>query len=85
LHILNYDTIYIQNVNFLLPKFDGTIIFELPPKFTIKQFVGQTLRGGQMHGMDKKDDGHTWTITKTTNIKNDLDFIFKWSHCLGHL
>jgi hypothetical protein len=35
--------------------------------------------------MDKKDDGHTSTITNTTNIKNDLDFIFKQSHCFSHL
>jgi hypothetical protein len=85
LHILDYDTVDIQNVNFLPPKFHDTIIFELPPKSTIKQFVGQTLGGGQMHGMDKKDCGDTWIITKTTNIENDLDFIFKRSHCLGHL
>jgi hypothetical protein len=38
-----------------------------------------------MHGMDKKDDGHAWNVTKTTNIKNDLDLDFKWSHFLGHL
>jgi hypothetical protein len=74
-----------QNLNILPPKFDGTIIFELSPISTIKQFVGQMLRGGQMHGMDKKDNGYTWTITKTTNIENDLDFIFKQSHCLSHL
>jgi hypothetical protein len=37
------------------------------------------------HGMDKKDDGHAWIITKTTNIKIDLDLVFKQSHCLGHL
>ncbi len=77
---------YIECQLNLLPKFDGTIMFDLPPKSTIKQFVGQMLGGRQMHhGMDKKDDGHTWTITKTTNIKNDLDLVFRWSHCLGHL
>jgi hypothetical protein len=61
-------------------------MFDPPPKSTIKQFVGQMLGGGQMHhGMDKKDDGHAWTITKTTNVKNDLDLVFRWSHYLGHL
>jgi hypothetical protein len=31
------------------------------------------------HGMDKKDDKHAWTIAKTTNVKNDLDLVFRWS------
>ncbi len=61
-------------------------MFNLPLESTIKQFVGQMLRGSSMHhGMDKKDDGHTWTIAKTNNVKNGLDLIFRRSHCLGHL
>jgi hypothetical protein len=35
-----------------------------------------------MHGMDKKDDGHACIVTKTTNVKNDLNIVFRWSHCL---
>jgi hypothetical protein len=38
-----------------------------------------------MQGMDKHHDGHAWTKTVTSNIKNDMDLTFRTSTCTGHL
>lgn len=35
--------------------------------------------------MDRRYDGHAWTRTITSNIKNELKLIFWTSSCLGHL
>ncbi len=52
LKIVNYDTIFIQKVPFLLTKFNGDIWFKLLPlQQPIEHFE-------QMQGMDWKHDGH---------------------------
>jgi len=35
--------------------------------------------------MDKRFDGHVWIATKTSNIKNKSNLVFKKSLCIGHL
>jgi hypothetical protein len=35
--------------------------------------------------MDKHHDGHAWTKTVTSHIKNDMDLTFRTSTCAGHL
>jgi hypothetical protein len=51
---LNYDVIKIEFVNCLPTKFNGDILFELPP---LHHLLGHS---EQLQGMDKKYDGHTW-------------------------
>jgi hypothetical protein len=48
---LDFDTLDIQRVKFLLPTFNGDVLFELPPVDTSGPFH-------MMHGMDKRHDGH---------------------------
>jgi hypothetical protein len=62
---LDFDTLDIQRVKFLLPTFNGDVLFELPPVDTSGPFH-------MMHGMDKRHDGHAWTKTVTSNIKSDI-------------
>jgi hypothetical protein len=38
-----------------------------------------------MQGMDKCHDGHAWTKTVTSHIKNDMKLTFRTSTCAGHL
>jgi hypothetical protein len=38
-----------------------------------------------MHGMDKHHEGHAWTKTITSHIKNDMNLTFRTSTCEGHL
>jgi hypothetical protein len=35
--------------------------------------------------MDKRHDGHAWTKTITSHIKNDMGLTFHTSSCVGHL
>ena len=52
-----------EKLNYLPTKYNGDIIFELPPLLTMKG-------GGaaMLEGMDRRRDGHVWTETATTNI-----------------
>jgi hypothetical protein len=34
-----------------------------------------------MQGMDKRHDGHAWTKTTTSHIKNDMNLKFRTSTC----
>ena len=63
---LDYNTLGIEEVNFLPPRFDGNVMFVLPP---VGVFASQT-KAKSMDGMDKRYDGHVWTKTQTTNITN---------------
>jgi hypothetical protein len=65
-------------MQFLPPTFNGFVLFELPPVDTSSPFH-------VMYGMDKRHDGHAWTKTVTSNIKNDLNLTFRSSTCIGHL
>ena len=78
---LDYDSIPAYAVQTLPPKFNGDVIFELPPVSTTHM---STYAKG-MSGMDKRHDGHVWSKTVTTNITNSQGFTFKTSYCLGHL
>jgi hypothetical protein len=69
---LDYDTLHIEVVNFLPPRFDGNNMFVLP-------FVGVSSshsKAKSMDGMDKRYDGHIWIKTQTTNITNVLGLVF---------
>ena len=78
---LDYDSIPAYAVQTLPPKFNGDVIFELPPVSTTHM---STCAKG-MSGMDKRHDGHVWSKTVTTKITNSQGFTFKTSYCLGHL
>ena len=78
---LDYDSIPAYAVQTLPPKFNGDVIFELPP---VSMSHMSTYAKG-MSGMDKPHDGHVWLKTVTTNIMNSQGFTFKTSSCLGHL
>ena len=53
---LDLGSLQVKQVNYLPPQFDGNKIFELPP---LPQGY-PTLYGGDMDGMGKQYDGHTW-------------------------
>ena len=52
-----------QKLNYLPTKYNGNIVFELPPLSTVKS-------GGaaMLEGMDRRRDEHAWTETATTNM-----------------
>ena len=77
----DFNNIRTEKVEFLPPCFDGDVIFELPP-------IGNSATLSQarlLRGMDKRHDGHAWTRTITSNIKNDMGLTFRTSSCSGHL
>jgi hypothetical protein len=78
---LDYDTLRIQEVNHLPPRFDGTQLFVLPAA----EVSSSQTRAKSLDGMDKQYDGHVWTKTQTTNITNDVGLAFRSSTCVGHL
>ena len=78
---LDYDTLQIQEVKFLPPRFDGNLMFVLPPVGVSSSHT----KAKFMDGMDKRYDGHIWTKTQTTNITNDMGIAFRSSTCVGHL
>ena len=63
---LDYNSISAYAVQTLPPKFNGDVIFELPP---VSSSHMSTYAKG-MSGMDKRHDGHVWSKTVTTNITN---------------
>ena len=78
---IDYSRIRVEMVEYLPTTFDGDVIFEFPP-------VGASTLHSQaklLRGMDKRHDGHAWTRTITSNIKNNMGLTFKSSSCLGHL
>jgi hypothetical protein len=76
-----FDNLDIQRMQFLPPSFNGNVLFELPPVDT----SGLQTPAKLMHGMDKRHDGHAWTKTVISNIKNDMSLSFRISICIGHL
>jgi hypothetical protein len=78
---LDFDNLDIQRVQFLLPTFNGDVLFELPPV----DMSDLQMHAKLMHGMNKRHDGHTWTKTVTSHIKNDMSLTFRISTCVGHL
>jgi hypothetical protein len=78
---IDFDSIDIRHVKYLLPSFDGDVIFILPPI----NVDASSMYGRSMDGMDKMCDGDPWCTTKTTNIQNDFGLSFRHSSCAGHL
>jgi hypothetical protein len=78
---LDYNTLDIQRVQFLPPTFDGDVLIELP---SVDMSALQS-HAKLMHGMDKRHDGHAWTKTITSHIKNDMNLTFRTSTYIGHL
>ena len=78
LKTLDFDTLDIQRMKFLPPTFNRDVLFKLPPIDTSGPFH-------MMHGIDKRHDGHAWTKTVTSNIKNDMNLTFRTSTYIGHL
>jgi hypothetical protein len=65
---LDYDTVRLLRVDFLPLVFNGDVVFELPP-------IGSSVGNSQAKlivGMDKRHDGHPWTKTITSHIKNSM-------------
>ena len=70
-----------QKVNYLPTRYNGDIVFELPPLPNVKG-------GGaaMLEGMDRRRDGHAWTETATMNITDpNGQLSFRYVKCLGHL
>ena len=78
---IDFDTIDVCEIKYLLPSFDGDVIFILSP---INVDISSTYMRS-MDGMNKMCDGHPWCTTKTTNIQNDFGLSFRRSSCAGHL
>jgi hypothetical protein len=77
---LDFDSLDIQRVQFLLPTFNGDVLFELP----LVDTSGLQTHAKLMHGMDKRHDGHAWTKTVTSNIKSNMSLTFHTSTYIGH-
>ena len=70
-----------MHAEFLPPRFDGDVMYVLPP---ISNSALHS-KARSMDGMDKRYDGHVWTKTLTTNISHNLNLTFCSSICVGHL
>ena len=81
LKLLNYSILKTVYADFLLPLFDGDVIFVFPPISA----SASTSKAKAMDGMDKQYDGHIWTKTQSTNISNNMSLTFRSSICVGHL
>jgi hypothetical protein len=70
LHSLGYDRFPIQNVPFILIKFNGDVLLKPP------QVENSKSHFSEMQRMDKNYDGHAWSKVKTRNIKSDFILAF---------
>ena len=75
---LDYNTLQIEEVNFLPSRFDCNMMFVLLPG-------GVSASHMKAKSMDKRYDGHVWTKTQTTIITNVMGISFHSSTCVGHL
>ena len=73
---LDYESINVNHVVFLPQQYDGNVVFEFPPAISVLGDVAS-----QMEEMERKHNGHPWCKIFTTNIKNDVDLIFRKSLC----
>ena len=78
---IDFGNIEHVEVKYLPASYDGDKIFELPP---LLENIPTTF-SGDMDGMEKQYDDHTWCKTMTTNVKNDYGLKFWKSACTGHL
>jgi len=68
-------------VDYLPPVFNGDVVIGFP----FIHSLSKNSQAGLMHGMDKRHDGHVWTRTSTSHIKNDMGLTFHSASCVGHL
>jgi hypothetical protein len=70
---VDYDSVQHLKVDYLPPVFNGDVVFEFPST----RSSSTSSQAGLMVGMDKRHDGHVWTRTSTSYIKNDMDLTFR--------
>ena len=81
LKIVDLSSFKHEVVKFLPLQYNGNYIFELPPITVVKE-EGLS----RLDGMDRKQDGHVWTETATTNISDPSGILtFKYMKCMDHL
>ena len=78
---LDYDSLQTVHAKFLPPRFDGDVMFVLPPINNLALYT----KAKSMDGMDKRYNGHVWTKTLTINISNNLNLTFCLSIYVAHL
>ena len=61
---INFDTIRLQQVDYLPPRYNGDVVFEFPPL----GHHGHNTKAKLLRGMDRRYDGHAWSRTITSNI-----------------
>jgi hypothetical protein len=72
LKMLDYDNIKHLKMDYLPLVFNSDVVFEFP-------LIGSSSRSFHakfMVGMDKQHDGHAWTRTSTSHIKNNMGLTF---------
>lgn len=77
---IDFQGIAKRYVRYLPREFNGDILFEFQP---ILMSTSGSI--SLLAGMDRRYDGHVWTQTKTTNIRNTDLIKFRYAHCVGHL
>jgi hypothetical protein len=77
---IDYDNIKHLKVDYLPPVFNGDVVFEFPS--ILSSFTSPHAK--LMVDMDKQHNGHVWTRTSTSHIKNDMDLMFRSASCEGH-
>jgi hypothetical protein len=78
---VDYDNIKHLKVDYLSPIFNGDVVFE----FLSIRSSSASPQAGLMVGTDKRHNGHVWTRTSTSHIKNDMGLTFHLASCVGHL
>jgi hypothetical protein len=78
---VDYDNVKHLKVDYLPPVFNGDVVFEFPSICSLSTSSHVKF----MVGMDKQYDGHVWTRTSTSYIKNDIGLTFQSTSCVGHL
>jgi hypothetical protein len=78
---VDYDSVQHVKVDYLPPVYNGDVVFEFPSV----RSLSVSSQAGLMVGMDKRHDGHVWTRTCTSHIKNDMGLMFRSASCIGHL
>jgi hypothetical protein len=68
-------------VDYLRPIFNGDVVFE----FSLIESSSRNFYAKLLIGIDKRYDGHAWTRTSTSHIKNDMSLTFCTASCIGHL
>jgi hypothetical protein len=78
---VDYDNVKHLKVDYLLPVFNGDIVFE----FLSICSSSASFHTKLMVDMDKRHNGHVWTRTSTSHIKNDMGLTFRSTSYKGHL